>query len=256
MQPESTPLHRIAAQFDLHADNPELTVPGAAIEGLPDRPIGLRELQDRLTGPTARDDAADTWTDPVWTYLVDRARKQPLWVTISAALALPGLRNATKRVTWIAPPWAERADIEASALAGFAAGIAQISTVRAHVCRRLCHQGYIAARAYSRELVRYTKSLVSAEFASRPPQPQVGHVDLVLADAIREEIITVDEADLIGTTRLDGQRLGDYATAHGLTRPAADHRRRAAERRLVAWLRPMGGTVERRTCSLDALPGQ
>lgn len=238
MQPEPTPLQRIASQFEFHADNPDLTVPGDAIKGLPDRPVGLRELQDRLTGPSARGGHEDTWTDPVWTYLVDRARTQPLWVTLSAALALPGLRNAARRVTWIAPPWAERADIEASALAGFAAGIAQISILRAHVCRRLCHQGYIGARAYSRELVRYAKSLVSAEFASRPPEPQVGHVDLVLADAIREEVITADEADLIGTTRLDGQRLGDYATAHGLTRPAADHKRRAAEQRLVAWLRP------------------
>jgi hypothetical protein len=241
MQPEATPLQRIAAQFEFHANNPDLTVPGDAIEGLPDRPVGLRELQGRLTGHAARGEHEDAWSDPVWAYLVDRARTQPLWVTLSAALALPGLRNAAKRVTWIAPPWAERADIEASALAGFAAGLAQISTVRAHVCRRLCHQGYIGARAYSRELVRYAKSLVSAEFASRPPEPHVGHVDLVLADAIREEVITVDEADLIGTTRLDGQRLSDYATAHGLTRPAADHKRRAAEQRLVAWLRPLSG---------------
>jgi len=238
MQSEVTPLQRIAAQFEFHADNPDLTVPGAAIEGLPDRVVGLRELQNLLTGPTARGEHEDTWSDPVWTYLVDRARKQPLWVTLSAALALPGLRNAARRVTWIAPPWAERADIEASALAGFAAGLAQISTLRAHVCRRLCHQGYIGARAYARELVRYAKALASPEFASHPPEPGVGHVDLVLADAIRNEVITAEEADLIGATRLDGQRLGDYATAHGLTRPATDHRRRAAEQRLTAWLRP------------------
>jgi hypothetical protein len=243
MQPAATPLQTIAAQFDFHSDNEDLTVPGEGIEGLPDHPVGLRELRDLLTGPTARDKSADAWSDPAWTYLVDRARRQPLWVTLNAALALPGLRNAAKRVTWIAPPWAERADIEASTLAGFTAGLAQISTIRAHVCRRLCHQGYIAARAYARELDRYSKALASPEFASHPPEPQVGHVDLVLADAIREEIITADEADLIDATRLDGQRLGDYAKAHGLTRPTADHRRRVAEQRLVTWLTGITGSV-------------
>ncbi|MCD0444301.1 hypothetical protein LO763_11775 [Glycomyces sp. A-F 0318] len=241
MQPAATPLQRIAAAFDHHAHDPHLTVPGADLKGLPGRDVGLSELKGILTGETRTREVDDHTSDTVWAYLVDRARTEPLWVTISAGLALPGLRNAARRVSWIAPPWAEHADIEASCLEGFTKGLARADTRRPHLARRLCQQGYIAARHYARELNRYAQSLASVAFESHPPTAPAGHMDFVLADAVRQEVITVEEADLIGTTRIDGQRLTAYATAHSLTRPAADHRRRTAERRLTTWLTDANG---------------
>ncbi|MEU6858481.1 hypothetical protein AB0B28_06370 [Glycomyces sp. NPDC046736] len=241
MQPTATPLQRIAAAFDHHAGDPHLTVPGTDLEGLPDRPVGLDELRSLLTGDTRPSETSNRASDPVWIYLVEQARTEPLWVTICAGLALPGLRNATRRVSWIAPPWTEHADIEASCLEGFTKGLAAADTGKPHLARRLCQQGYIAARHYARELNRYAKSLVSIAFESHPPTAPAGHMDFVLADAVRHEIITTEEADLIGATRIDGQRLTAYAADHGLTRPTADHRRRAAESRLARWLT---GTTE------------
>lgn len=243
METADTPLQLIEADFDHHARCLTAVIDGSEVAGLPDRRIGLRELENVLT---VEGSDADT-KDEIWVHLVSRARTSPAWVTLCAGLALPGLRNACKRVTWIAPPWAERADIEAAAIEGFTVGLARLDAAKPNVVRRLCQQAYINARRYARELNRYTETLTSLVFESRPPSPHIGHVDLVLADAVRQGIITAKQAEIIGATRLDGQQLTDYAKAHRITRPAADHRRRQAEQRLVQWLRLQVGFSGTRT---------
>ncbi len=50
-------------------------------------------------------------------------------------------------------------------------------------------------------------------------------------------MITSAEAALIGATRLDGQRLAEWAAEHGVGAKAAYSRRQRAERRLAAHLR-------------------
>ncbi|GAB4001401.1 hypothetical protein GCM10029992_36770 [Glycomyces albus] len=236
METADTPLRLIEAAFDHHARHLTAVIDGTEVNRLPDRRIGLRELETIL----AVDGSDEDEKDEIWAHLVARARTEPTWVTLCAGLALPGLRNACKRVAMIAPPWAEQADIEGGALEGFTAGLARLDTGKPNVVRRLCQQAYIGARRYARELNRYTDALTSLVFESRPPSPQVGHVDLVLADAKRAGAITHKGAEIIGATRIEGQELTEFAKTHNITRPAADHRRRQAEQRLIQWLQQEG----------------
>nr|BFE51236.1 hypothetical protein GCM10017745_46630 [Saccharothrix mutabilis subsp. capreolus] len=65
----------------------------------------------------------------------------------------------------------------------------------------------------------------------------------MLARAVAEHAVTAAEAELVGTTRLEGVPLADAAVAFGLSYEAAKKARQRAERRLVAYLR--GDAVSR-----------
>jgi hypothetical protein len=68
------------------------------------------------------------------------------------------------------------------------------------------------------------------------PPRLVGHPDLVLARAVRRQVITRDEAELIGMTRLEGVGIAQLAAANGYQLGALYLRRQRAEARLVGWL--------------------
>jgi hypothetical protein len=75
-----------------------------------------------------------------------------------------------------------------------------------------------------------------AEESSVPPRP-CGHPDFVLADAVRRGVITSEEADLIGRTRLEDVTLLAIARELGILYNAAKNRRWRAEARLVQAIR-------------------
>jgi hypothetical protein len=58
----------------------------------------------------------------------------------------------------------------------------------------------------------------------------------VLSDAVAEGVLTREQADMIGATRLEEVSARDYAAAHGIDLPTLWQARWRAERRLVAWL--------------------
>ncbi|MCI0690095.1 MAG: hypothetical protein L0Y54_23090, partial [Sporichthyaceae bacterium] len=66
-----------------------------------------------------------------------------------------------------------------------------------------------------------------------PPMP-FGHPDLVLADAVGSGVIDAFDAELIGRTRIENQRLTQAAADLGMPYQAARRRRARAERLLVA----------------------
>jgi hypothetical protein len=64
-----------------------------------------------------------------------------------------------------------------------------------------------------------------------PPAPY-GHPDLLLARAVRLGVLSVEDADLIGTTCLEDVPVAVYADRIGVSRWTVYKRRRAAEARL------------------------
>ncbi|TDD92946.1 hypothetical protein E1293_00285 [Actinomadura darangshiensis] len=64
-----------------------------------------------------------------------------------------------------------------------------------------------------------------------------GHVDLLLDSAVRQGVITADEAEIIIMTRLEGMAPGTLAERLGTNYQAFMKRRRRDEMRLVAALR-------------------
>jgi hypothetical protein len=69
---------------------------------------------------------------------------------------------------------------------------------------------------------------------SVPPPRVAGHPDFVLARAVRAGVITVEEADLIGRSRLEGTPMRRIAAARGISPSWACRLRKDAETRLVA----------------------
>ena len=74
-------------------------------------------------------------------------------------------------------------------------------------------------------------------FRSREPRPLWGHEDFVLARAVAEGVITGEQAELIGATRLEPEyTLTQAAADWGVSYKAIEQVRRRAEHRLAAWL--------------------
>lgn len=222
-------LDTAAASFRLLVTGPQpLAVDGERIGyGLPARSIPLDELKRlllaRATSYRARDAA--------WRVLVMKARQDgPAWVLGAVGVAIPGLRRAAARMTSGRPHYAE--DLDAALLAGFVDALHSLDCDEGRICSRLVYAAVNAARRLQRA--------EEAELAARHGQagsqapPQVfGHPDFILARAVRAQVITAFEADLIGRTRLEDQSLADVARELGTSVVAVKMRRHRAENRLV-----------------------
>jgi hypothetical protein len=224
-----SPFDEVAATLRLLCEGPQpLAVDGRRLRcGLPRRLIRVDELASVLAHPSCGHEARRR----AWALLVARARAgDPAWVVGAVGVALPGLRRAAARLAH-AP---SRVDVEADLLVGFLAALPGVDTDRPGVCARLVN----AAQTRARAAVRAQEAAVAGEgrggWGSALPPPPFGHPDLVLAKAVRCGVITAEEAELIGTTRLEETSLAAYADQAGMTRWAAHSRRRRAEARLVA----------------------
>ena len=80
-------------------------------------------------------------------------------------------------------------------------------------------------------------------FGSGPPPAVAGHPDLVLARAVRDGILSLAEAALIGSTRLEALSIADAAAARGQSVTAATVARHRAEHRLRRYLTPTPPTT-------------
>lgn len=225
-------LDQLAVSFRLLVAEPsQCAVDGHAFDGLPDRRVGVAELSDLLLDPATSAHARDR----VWAHLVRRARHDgPEWTVIAAGLALPGLRRAAARVVCIWPH-GDAGDREAEVLAGFLTALADVDIRRPRVCSRLCQAAWSAGRSWARRQIRASKAVRGA-FESRTPPPPYGHVDLVMARAVTEGVLTRTDATLVSATRLDGDSLTATAETVGVSAAEARLMRKHAEAALVDWL--------------------
>lgn len=197
---------------------------------LPQRQVVLNELKDVLleaNTPVAMRDA-------VWAELIRRARTGGHEWTIGAAgVAMPALLGTLKQFRRDFPN-TDTEDLAAEVLTGFLNAIKSVDIDRPGIMTRISWAVYRSARrcAYTEaNSVRAAKAAASA-----PPKPGFGHVDLVVAKAVAEDVVSRFEADLIVTTRLDGRSLIEVGKALGTTSNALRMRRRKAEARLAVWL--------------------
>lgn len=211
----------------LTTDPAPLTVDGAALgHGLPRRTIVLRELASILMHPSC-DYAA---SDAAWRLLVHRARTTgPAWVIGAVGVALPGLRAAAWRLGHTFT-----GDVQAELLAAFVAALAGVDADEPRLAQRLCSAALVGARARLRATEPARAEVATHGVASAPPPAPGGHPDFVLARAVVAGVITPDEAELIGVTRLEDVPIAEYAARVGLSRWAAYKARARAEERLVA----------------------
>jgi len=211
-----------------------LSVDGAAFPGLPERPVPLDEVRDRLEMP-----GPQRTRDAVWAHLVHRAYTGPhVWLVGCVGVALPHLTRLAARLTTWFP--GDPTDIHDAVLSGFLTGMATVRPGQSKIPTRLW---WAAKRAGDKALREARRQPIPTdrEFDSRPPARPSGHEDLVLARAVAEGVLTRTEADVIGTTRLEPVSLAAWAHRCGVARSAAYKIRKRAETRLKPYL--LGCTV-------------
>ena len=190
----------------------------------------MNEVRDRLL----RRRCAQVTRDAVWAHLVLRSRTEgATWTVGCVGVALPALTRiaATLSARFAGDP----SDIHAAVLTGFLTELARIDLRKPRVMLRLRWAAYRAGHASVREALDAPVPSGS-EFRSAEPTPVWGHPDFVLARAVAEKVITAEEAELIGSTRLEGHPLATAAAQRGVSYKAAEQVRRRAEHRLAAYL--------------------
>ncbi len=223
------PLDVAENTFRLLMEGPQpLSIDGAAIGfGLPARPIALDELRVVLLHPSC----GRKTRDEVWRHLILQARSlRGAWTVATVALALPMLRRLVKtlgeKVT------AEREDLEAEVLACYLEALGRVNLSWTHPLlrlSRLTHFAVLRAHAVQQPELLDNPDPVEDNSLVYP----AGHPDLLLAEAVRQKIITAEAAELIGLTRLENMPLSVYCRRRGLLYCAVLKRRQRAEARLA-----------------------
>ena len=230
---DSLPLDAARTAFEWLVTGPRpACVDGRCFPGLPRRRVPLDELRDLLLNP----DLPMSTVDPVWVHLVTQARDKGGAATVGCVgVALPALFHIAAD---LCKPFADNHhDIHAALLTGFLSELATIDLGRPWVMWRLRCAALRAGHLFIREALE--RPMPSEEaFRSREPRPLWGHEDFVLARAVAEGVITGEQAELIGATRLEPEyTLAQAAADWGVSYDTLAHVRVRAERRLVAWLR-------------------
>ena len=199
--------------------------------GLPDRPVPLDELRVLLLHPSTSARARNQ----VWAELVRRARAgDPAWTVGLAGIAMPGLRRA---VGSLAAAWrGDPADLQAEVLTGFLAAVRALDPDDLDRAAGVpAVLGRLAGRAGARPSPTPAGPPAAGDLAEWRDGPELpwGHPDLVLAAAVREGILTRDQAALIGRNRLEGVPLSQIAAETGISHSALCNRRKKAEKAIT-----------------------
>lgn len=226
------PLDAARAAFGWLVTGPKpLSVDGSGFAGLPARQVALDELRGRLL----HRGCPQPLRDAVWAHLVARSQADGgAWTIGCVGVALPALTGIAARLT--ARFAGDPRDVHAAVLAGFLAELAVIDLARPRIMLRLRWGAYRAGHACLRESLDAPTPSARAFHCAAPPTPS-GHPDLVLARAVSAGAITVAEAELIGSTRLDEVPLTEAAARRGSGYEATKKARQRAEHRLVGYVR-------------------
>jgi hypothetical protein len=222
------PLDTARTAFEWLVTGPKPTsVDGRLFPGFPERLLPLNELRDRLL----RRRCPQATRDAVWAHLVLRSRTEGATWTLGCV----GVALTTIAATLSARFAGDPSDIHAAVLTGFLTELAHVDLGKPRIMVRLWWAAYRAGHSAVREALDAPVP-VGNGFGSAQPTPPWGHPDFVLARAVAENVITADEAELIGSTRLEAYPLATAAAERGLSYKATQQVRRRAEHRLAAYL--------------------
>lgn len=149
------------------------------------------------------------------------------WVTAACGIAAPGLTSMAARLTGGRRDQSSD-DVDAELLTGFLHAVHTIDLAPPRVWLRLC---WAAWRAGLTALPRDQTGELPPDLptGSRTPSLPYGHPDVLLARAAAAGVITLDQAELIGATRLGGVLIDVLAADAGVSGPVMRMRRRRAE---------------------------
>ncbi|ALG06938.1 hypothetical protein AOZ06_08365 [Kibdelosporangium phytohabitans] len=230
---DSLPLDSARTAFEwLVTGVDPLSIDGGRFPGLPRRAMPLDELRDLLL------DAKLPWptVDAVWAHLIERSRAEGgAWTVACVGMALPALVQAA---AGMCKPFfdIDPCDIHIAMLTGFLTELAAVDLSQSWLVLRLRNAARHAGHNLIRDELDRTTPIDDDDFRSNEPPPPWGHPDFVLARAVAEGAISGDEAELIGSTRLEDYTLEAAAADSGVSITALHRARAHAEARLVDWL--------------------
>jgi hypothetical protein len=228
---DSMPLDAARAAFEWLLTGPHpVSIDGRLFPGLPARRVPLNEVRDRLLHRRC----PQALRDAVWAHLVLLSRTEGgTWTVGAAGVALPALTTIAAKLS--ARFAGDPSDIHAAVLTGFLTELAHIDLRKPRIMLRLRWAAYRAGHTCVREALDAPLPSGSGFRSSAPPPPW-GHPDFVLARAVAEDAITAEEAELIGSTRLEGVPLATAAEDRNISYEAVKKVRQRAENRLAAYL--------------------
>ena len=173
--------------------------------------------------------------DAIWRTLIGRSRGDGgTWVLAAVGCALPRIRSGIWHAT--RNRHVERDEAAQAALAAFTEAVLTLEPIPvAGVLDELVRYARNAAQTVADRVVR-DRIAHRKLHASISPQAPAGHVDFVLADLVRDGVITREEADLIGRHRFEGASIRRLAELNEVPRMRIQRQLDSAEARVVAAL--------------------
>ncbi|MFI6309760.1 replication-relaxation family protein [Nocardia fusca] len=180
--------------------------------------------------------------DAVWARLISRSQVDGADAAlICAGMAAPMLAGMA---SVFGPRRREdRADVEADLLAAFFAELSRIDLERPFLWFRLRWALFRGGRSWVRQeaAAPVPGADLGTDTGGHEPVPAMwtpeGHPEQVLAEAVAENVITAEVAELIAATRLEAQSMTALASrTAGLSHWALRKARQRGERDLVGWL--------------------
>lgn len=157
-----------------------------------------------------------------------------LWKVGLAGLLMPGLKHVARRLR--RAPGVDPTEVGPEVVVALLEAIAEVDPERERLAARLCWATYRrAARALG---VRRRNAWEPVWPMDKPPGSAVPSTnpEEVIARALNAGVITVDDAELIAQTRLEGQRVIDVAASLAVPASRLQKRRERAESRLTEYL--------------------
>lgn len=195
--------------------------------------LPLAVIRPLLTDPATPPQVVDG----LWRALAGRARGEGgVWILAAVGCALPKLRAAAWHAT--RDVRVERGEVAGAVLAAFTDALLTLEPLPASgMLGALTRPARNAAQRVADQVARVQRAHAPLPASMAPPAPP-GHPDFVLAELVRDGVITSEEADLIGLYRLEGRSLQHIADARGWY-PMKVHRKlRSAEARVISALLP------------------
>ncbi|MEY9936977.1 hypothetical protein [Streptacidiphilus sp. MAP5-3] len=230
------PLRRAEAAFQLLAARsyPLTVVLGPVHEGLPDEPVDVVELRSLLLHPSLGYPARSA----VWAHLLrlmaPRTEAGREWRLAGVGLVMWGLRRVAARTCRQLP--GHNVDLQQEILAAAWAALEKALTTdeaeAGKVPSRVVWAADRAARSYraaQEALVAHRDETEELPMPARQPI----HPDALLTLAVRQGVLTTQEAAVVGDYRLGGVATRTLAEQAGVTTQAVDKRRQRAEARLI-----------------------
>lgn len=224
-------LDRIESAFMELASEPcGLTLGGTELGGWLRVPeLRLHRMRDLLLDPPHPETVPSIWRE-----LVTRFRKagdRETWALVALGAMNPGIRAMCRRTGL--PP-CQQEDLQAELVAEVLDSLAVLRPEAPRLAGELYWAARRASSRFQRGLIDAERQLVPLDaLPDRMTGPRGGHPDTALARLRARAVITEEEADLIGRTRLDGEPLVQAAARLGITYAACRKRRRRAEHRIV-----------------------